>query len=367
MQATPAEAKKLLAAALPLAQEKNSPLNYTAALILGQVAEENKDLAAAEVFFRISMNEAARLQSHAKLLESYGAIIDAFFENKKYADAGRICKELLDLKTDDDKPRIVKRATTTPTGDTDFLEDDSFDAAKRLRTGVIRIYVRTLAKQGKFDQALKLIDGLVKDSSHWSELQLKGLILQEAGKFEEAVKVFETIISRIAKDEDLKAEEREEQLENNRYALSGIFIDMNKVNEAADILQKLIDANPKTPSYYNDLGYVWADHNMKLDEAEKLIRKALELDRKRRMESKNLAPEFDHDSGAYLDSLGWVLFRQKKLNEAKEAFLQAVADKNAQHLEIYDHLGDTLMALGERDAAVRWRRGLEVAGESSAR
>jgi predicted negative regulator of RcsB-dependent stress response len=42
-----------------------------------------------------------------------------------------------------------------------------------------------------------------------------------------------------------------------------------------------------------------------------------------------------------------------------------VQDKGSQHIEIYDHLGDIHMALGEREAAVKaWRRGLEVAGPS---
>lgn len=43
---------------------------------------------------------------------------------------------------------------------------------------------------------------------------------------------------------------------------------------------------------------------------------------------------------------------------------KAVEDKDAQHIEIYDHLGDVLMALGERTAAVAaWQKGLDVAGE----
>ena len=52
-------------------------------------------------------------------------------------------------------------------------------------------------------------------------------------------------------------------------------------------------------------------------------------------------PGEDKDNGAYLDSLGWVLFRQQRFKEAKEALLKAVEDKSAQHIEIYDHLGDT--------------------------
>src|SRR2546423_347777 len=84
---------------------------------------------------------------------------------------------------------------------------------------------------------------------------------------------------------------------------------------------------------------------------ESLIRKALELDKAKRQKLRmkgDLKAVDDHDNGAYLDSLGWVLFKQKKYKEAKEALLEAVKDKNSQHIEIYDHLGETYLMLGER-------------------
>lgn len=363
--ARPDEAKKILAEAVVMVKEKNHPLTYNGAYILAQVAQELKDLAACEALYRVCMDESARLQSPKKLLESYGGLIDTYYENKKFAESARVCRELLELKTDDGKPRIVMIAVPTRFGETDFIEDDSFDTAKRLRPGVHRLLIQAIAKQGKFDQAVKLVDNLIKTNDHWMERQLKGWVLREAGKFEDAAKVYEDVIDRIGKDKNLGAEDKDDYQERYRYALSNIFIEMNKVDDAATQLQKLLEKKPDDPGYNNDLGYIWADHDKNLDEAEKLIRKALELDRKRRKASPNLLPEDDHDNGAYLDSLGWVLFKQKKLKEAKEVLLKAVEDKRAQHIEIYDHLGDVHQALGERDAALAaWRKGIEVVGES---
>jgi len=103
---------------------------------------------------------------------------------------------------------------------------------------------------------------------------------------------------------------------------------------------------------------------MNLEKAEVLIRKALELDRKQRKEEK-VKPEEDKDNAAYLDSLGWVLFKQKKYKEALEPMLEAVKAKEGQHVEILDHLGEIHMALGEKDKAIAaWKKGVEVAGES---
>ena len=44
-------------------------------------------------------------------------------------------------------------------------------------------------------------------------------------------------------------------------------------------LQTLLKKKPNNPTYNNDLGYIWADHDMNLEESEKLIRKAIEEER----------------------------------------------------------------------------------------
>jgi tetratricopeptide (TPR) repeat protein len=364
MPANSNEAKKLLADALAVAKEKDQPLNYNAAIILGRLAVDAKDLAGAEVFYRIAMVQAAKLQSATNLVESYGGLIDGYIEAKKYADAGRICKELVDLKTGDGKRRVVLRIVGERDGELDFLEDDAFDAAKRLKPSFQRLYILMLAKQGKYDQALKLADEVFKENNDWRVLETKARVLHEAGRSEESVKVFDDLIDRISKAGNLSDEEREEYLERYRYSLCNVLIDLNLINRASEILEKLIETNPKNPSYYNDLGYIWADKDIRLNEAEKMIRKALELDRDQRKAIPELAGA-DRDNGAYLDSLGWVFFRQKRYKEAKEVLLKAVEDKSAQHIEIYDHLCDACFELGDRQGAMdAWRRALETAGDS---
>jgi uncharacterized protein HemY len=139
------------------------------------------------------------------------------------------------------------------------------------------------------------------------------------------------------------------------------------VDKAAEQLKALLAREPDNATYNNDLGYIWADHDMKLEESERLIRKAIEEDRKaRRKANPGLKPELDKDNPAYLDSLGWVLFKQKKYKEAKKYLEEAVQAEQGKHLEIYDHLGDVHKALGEKAAAVKaWKEGLKVAGTSA--
>ena len=356
------DSKKFLAEAVKIAKEKDQPLNFNAVLILGRVAVSVKELSDAEVFYRIATDKAAKLLSEKMLAQSYGGLIGAYYDSKKYAEATRVCEELLNLKTDDGKGRIVLVDISEPDGETEFMRFKNFDPAKDLKSRVRRIYVQALAKQRKFDEALKIVDDMLKQKDDWLELELKGRVLHEAGRYEESVKVFETILQQVAKDKRLTAEERDDFLEGYRYNLASIYIDMSKIDQASEILEKLIATSPKNPSYYNDLGYILADKNMRLAEAEKLIRKALELDRELRLANKE---SVENDNGTYLDSLGWVLFRQKRYREAREVLQKALEDKTAQHIEIYDHLADTCLALGDVEAARQaWQKGLEVATDS---
>ena len=67
----------------------------------------------------------------------------------------------------------------------------------------------------------------------------------------------------------------------------------------------------------------------------------------------DLTPEEDKDNPAYLDSLGWVLFKKKNFKEAKKFLLEATGSKEGQHIEILDHLADVYMVLLRKGEAVK--------------
>jgi Tfp pilus assembly protein PilF len=59
--------------------------------------------------------------------------------------------------------------------------------------------------------------------------------------------------------------------------------------------------------------------------------------------------------------MGWVLYKKKKYEEAKKYLIQASQDKDGQHIEILDHLGDTHLKLGEKPEAVKiWKKASEI-------
>jgi tetratricopeptide (TPR) repeat protein len=344
LSADPAKAKKLLSVAMPLAKEKNQPFNYNAAYILASTALQVKDPKASQVFYQICAEQAAKLRSVQKLVQAYSGmlgVIDQLYVDKKYDESAKLCQSFLEM---------LQREQVT-----DRLKDD-----------VLRRMIRALARQGKKDEANRMVETLLKASGgkDWRNLELKGWLQRESEQSEEAAKTYEEVLGLIREDKNVDAKERGELADEVRYLLSGIYMDANHVDKAAEQLKTLLKEHPDEPTYNNDLGYIWADHDMNLDEAERMIRKAVEGDRKKRQkDSTTEDKDAENANAAYLDSLGWVLFKRGRYEEAKPYLLQAAQDKDGQHIEIYDHLGEVNLALGDKDGAVAaWKKGIDLAG-----
>jgi tetratricopeptide (TPR) repeat protein len=335
-----AHTKKLLKQARA-AVAKGPCLNYNALYILARAAHRLKDADDAEHFYRLSIQEALKLESGQKTAQSLGGLIDLFYENEQYDQTVKTCQ--------------------------DFLDIEGSESVDRFKPAVVERLVHALVRQEKTDQAMKLVDALVEQENEhdgWWFLQLKGWVQHETDRLEDAAKTYETVLQRILKVEDMEEEEKSQLAQNTRYLLSVLYTDLNQMPRAAGLLQTLLDEKPDDPTYNNDLGYLLADNNGDLDRAEQLIRKAIAEDRKQRQANPDLAAEDDHDLAAYLDSLGWVLFKEGKLAEAKDYLLEAIADEDsAQDIEILNHLGEVYLALGETDEALAsFRKAVDAAG-----
>lgn len=139
------------------------------------------------------------------------------------------------------------------------------------------------------------------------------------------------------------------------------------ITTALSLLRKLAKLYPNNAQALNALGYVLADHNMHLEEAQGYIQKALDISRLHR---RNPAPEgfAAHrpavaDDANILDSLGWVHYRRGNLAEAKLWLSRAAALSDAA--EIAAHYGEVLWQSGERaKAADIWRKGYQANPEN---
>jgi Tfp pilus assembly protein PilF len=72
------------------------------------------------------------------------------------------------------------------------------------------------------------------------------------------------------------------------------------------------------------------------------------------------AVELEPDNGAFLDSLGWALFKKGKMEEARK-YLEKAAQKSGSDATILEHLGDVHLAMGNGEKA---RKAYEKAHEA---
>jgi predicted Zn-dependent protease len=327
--------KKLIAAAVELAKDKKQPFQYNAALILGESAFQLRQYEPSLTFYRICLDEATKLKSPRKLAAAFNGLIANYQITKKYDQVAKICQEYLELPGDEE--------------------------VQRQKIFAMEQLIRANARSGKTDEAMRLTDNLIKASKDqgWLFLELRAFVLTEAEKYDEAAKTYLEYIEKLD-DAKITARERDRQVDRTRYMLSSVYVDLKQIDKAAEQLKILLKRHPENPTFLNDLGFIWADNDMNLDESEKMIRNALELDKKRRKGDSDLQPGEDRDNAAYLDSLAWVLFKKKQYAEAKKYILEAAKDKeDGHHLEIYDHLADIHMALGEKaEAIAAWKKGL---------
>jgi tetratricopeptide (TPR) repeat protein len=118
---------------------------------------------------------------------------------------------------------------------------------------------------------------------------------------------------------------------------------LGRTDDSIRDLRQLLRERPGDSVVQNALGYTLADHGRSLDEAEALIAAALQQ---------------TPDSAAVLDSMGWVLYRQGKSQQALTYLLRA--NELGEEAELSLHLGEVQWSLGDQAAArATWQAALE--------
>lgn len=176
------------------------------------------------------------------------------------------------------------------------------------------------------DAALKWVDGQIKAAGSDREKALlllaQGKLLHELGKYKDAIACFDQVLSLKADDADA--------LYNRALAKEklGMF------DTAETDLNALLKQQPDNATVLNALGYMLVTNTQRYADAEKLIRKALDL---------------RPDDAAIMDSMGWVLFRSGKTAEAEKWLRKAYA--NLHDPEVAGHLVEVLSVAGKSKEA----------------
>ena len=140
------------------------------------------------------------------------------------------------------------------------------------------------------------------------------------------------------------------------FLLGAIYERQKLYDKAEEQFKKVLAVNPKNAPVLNYYGYMLGDLGIRLDEAQSLVERALKE---------------EPYNGGYLDSLGWIYFKENRTADA-EAMLRKALSREGRDPTIHSHLGDVYAKRGRQDLAaaewekslVEWRRSLPADVES---
>jgi tetratricopeptide (TPR) repeat protein len=157
-------------------------------------------------------------------------------------------------------------------------------------------------------------------------------ILRQAGDREQAFRVLDEAVQQMPDSIPIL------------YTRGLLAAELGWVDLAERDLRVILGQQPENAAALNALGYTLADQTERYDEAEALIRQAYILQ--------------PHEA-SIIDSMGWISFRQGRLEEAEQFLRRAwQLDRNP---EIAAHLGEVLWHSGKREEAIKtWREGQAV-------
>ncbi|WP_071058509.1 tetratricopeptide repeat protein [Pelistega sp. MC2] len=200
----------------------------------------------------------------------------------------------------------------------DLIKADKLDA------NMLMEKAQLLANLSDVRQALSVLENatIAFPESRGNILWFGGNLLNESGRTDQAVVYYNDALKELPESADIK------------YALAMLYEKRGEVWPAEKLLREVIKSEPNMADGYNALGYIYADRNYNLEEAEQLLTEALRIDA----------------SNPYiLDSMGWLQYRLKNYDSAMQ-YLERAYDIEQQPI-IAAHLADVYNTLGEQKRA----------------
>jgi tetratricopeptide (TPR) repeat protein len=303
-------ADAVLDAGLELMRDDPPKLKREARLVLAYIATKAKKL---DKFIPIQ-RKALEVEPTP---QGYREFWLDLYRNAKYDEAASVLKEMLAKFPDERTPQIL------------IALAQSESLGGKFEAGLAS--VEDALKMNPTDR------DIVRDA-----LRLKGFILGRLYRNDEAIAHYKAMLERFPDDDEL--------VKLARSGLSIIYVNQDKFDQGEAELEILLRRDPDDPGINNDLGYLYADRGKKLEEAEAMIRKAVAA---------------EPDNTAYLDSLGWILYRRGKFEEALEPLKKAAEDTTAD-ATIHDHLGDAYFKLQKfEEARAAWQKAEKIAASST--
>ena len=293
---------------------------------LGRLAYNRQDYESAVHAFK----ELTRIESYQPIY--YKGLGDAYYKLGNNEEA--IAAYERAVRIDRNMPQVYQDLGELYAKEYDKLENQIWNQSET--TNVAEIAEQILQKAIGVYTELRRLNPAERDRYDYGLSVFRarlGSLYTYLGKEEKAIEVLQRVLGEDSENVDAN------------YWIGLAYQTLGNFEKAEHFLRKAIALAPDRDEGYNALGYLFAEYSTNLDEAVELIKKALEK-----------SPE----NGAYLDSLGWVYFKQGKLTAALEHLEKAV-NYIPNSVEIQDHLGEVYLKVGYKKKAIAaWRKAIQL-------
>ncbi len=199
----------------------------------------------------------------------------------------------------------------------------------------------SLEALGRSDEATKRLQEIVAaDPKDIDALSALGSLQRAAKKFDDAAQTYTSAIDLLAKPD---------RSNWTLFYFRAICYERSKQWPKAEAdFKTALELFPDQPLVLNYLGYSWVDQGVNLDEAFKMLRRAVDL---------------RPTDGYVVDSLGWAHFKLGHYEEATRELEKAIELKPADPV-VNDHLGDAYWRMGRKlDAHFQWNHARDMGPE----
>ena len=203
-----------------------------------------------------------------------------------------------------------------------------------MRFSVAHAY--SLLMLGRFEEAESLIQTLLeRDPDDLEFIFLKANWLRQTQRYEEARILLRKLLDELQTNFSAEFNRRAVSMIRNMTAV--VEERLGNREAAEELIRSILDEFPDDASAKNSLAYLWACENRRLARALQYSRESLKA---------------EPGNPMYLDTLGWIYYRLGEFETAYETLKEAAKDLDDP--VVFSHLGDTALALGQKEEAIQY-------------
>jgi len=250
--------------------------------------------------------------------EIYTLINQQYIEHRRYDEAHRLLTGVMAAYKDNSEFNYMLGLVCEKLGDSEeaiHCFTQISPASDYYERAILFVSVQ-LWEQGRQDEAIRTLEEARKQQPESIE------ILSYLASFYEEMTAYDKAEACLLKGIKINAEDP------SLHFRIGVLYDKWGKNEAStEAMKKVLDIDPEDPNALNYLGYTYARQGIHLEDAERLIKKAL---------------EHKPGDGYITDSLGWVYYQKGQFAKALSTLRKAAALLPDDPV-VMEHLGDALV------------------------